>query len=162
MDKGESCENCPGDCSCCHGIFASGVELEDAELAIGAPDGRSARLLEGAVLEVTLGRVLYDEVGEDPGEELHPDFELVGQVISGSAAVEPGCPEVTELEGAVLVKVLDGDHWKLAGLWTADSGSAAGFDLLCASADQTQQVRLEAQLGAQATLDAIQIRSCVE
>ncbi len=160
----KNCRSCPQDCSCCHAVYAAGAGIENPENALGPPDGKYTVLNSGGVLELTLGQEFYDEPGDDPGCTLHADFELLGQA-TGAPPLSKQCPVITQLEGAVLVKVEDRGEWKIVGVWaeSATEGSdlpVNHFDLACGSTRKTFQVRLEAQQEARAEIDSIHALGC--
>jgi hypothetical protein len=147
---GESCLNCPKDCPCCAGVSAAGNGVHP-EYAVGLANGKDfAELSEHQILEITVGREIFDQSGKT-------DFEIVGTV-SASGASTTGCVTAMPTTG-VLVKVFDDKDWRTAGAWT--SGGAA-FDLACAGVAHTFQVRLEALANTTARVDALKATSCNE
>lgn len=111
-----------------------------------------------------MGLEFYDDPGDDPGNTLYGDFELLGQS-TGAPPTSKQCPVITQLEGAVLVKVYDEGQWRLAGVWAETATEGADlpvnhFDLACASTLKTFQVRLEAQPEALARIDSIHAIGC--
>lgn len=153
---GETCVNCAADCPCCYGTLASGVGVLRPENATGRPDGQVAELTALSALEVTLGRDLVDD------RQGQPDLELTGEVVSASPSTPVGCPTVgpQNLIGSVQVLASSDDGWKLVGLWTR--AGARTFDLGCAGVASTSIIRLEAQPGAAAKVDAVRATSCFE
>lgn len=149
--EGEDCVNCKQDCSCCAAVIATGT-MAGAEQASGRPDGKGVNLTEYAVLELTLARAVDDTPG--------PDLELVGQVLTGSGTPTSGCLTQAQTQGMVQVKANDEGTWRLIGLW--GKGGSSQFDLGCGLVKRTAAIRLEAQEGAAAQLDALRALSCSE
>jgi hypothetical protein len=151
---GETCLNCKADCPCCAGVAAAGSGATPQNAA-GVGDGKFAELNgnEQQILEVTIGREIFDESGKT-------DFEIIG-TISGSGSATTGCASTLPTTG-VVVKVLDEKEvWRTAGAWTSATGGNA-FDLACAGVAHTFQVRLEALGNTTARVDAVKATSCNE
>jgi hypothetical protein len=147
---GETCLNCKQDCSCCAALVATGT-MEGAELAVGRSDGKGVVLAEHAVLELTLARSVDDGRGSE--------LELVGEVLTG-VGTPAGCVTQAAIVGTIQVKASDEGSWRLIGLW--GKGGNAQFNLGCGLVKRTSAIRLEAQTGAGAQLDAIRLLSCTE
>jgi hypothetical protein len=149
---GESCVNCPKDCSCCAATFAAGNGA-GAENAVGRPDGARAELAAGQSLELTLGRAVEDGSG--------PDLEVVAIVETGQPQ-PAGCMTSAQGDGAIQVRVRDeaSGAWRTLGQLT--KGGAASFDLACGLARHASLVRLEALAGARAQIDAVRALACTE
>ena len=150
-EEGEDCLNCKQDCSCCAAVVATGT-MAGAEQAVGRPDGKGVTLGELAVIELTLGRAIDD----GPGAEI----ELVGEVLTGSGTPGTGCVMQAGVTGTIQVKANDEGTWRLIGLW--GKGGSSQFDLGCGLVKRTGSIRLEAQSGAGAQLDAIRLITCSE
>jgi hypothetical protein len=148
---GEDCVNCKQDCSCCAAVVATGT-MSGAEQAVGRSDGKGVNLTEQMVLELTLGRAIDDGPG--------PDLELVGQVLTGSGTPASGCVTQAQIVGTIQVKANEEGSWRLIGLW--GKGGSSQFDLGCGLVKRTAAIRLEAQEGAGAQLDALRALSCSE
>ncbi|MCB9554986.1 MAG: hypothetical protein H6707_02705 [Deltaproteobacteria bacterium] len=152
----EDCQICPEDCSCCNAASSEGSSgIDDANLALGPSDGKSAALTENTSLILAVGRQIFD--GETAGAA---DFSLIGTVTSSSTAAGGQCPQSSLGRGAFSVEVSpDGLDWALVGIWTALN---AEFDLGCHSVNAARFVRITGQPAASATLDALQASACLE
>ncbi|MFH1131216.1 MAG: hypothetical protein V1754_07765 [Pseudomonadota bacterium] len=153
---GEDCINCPDDCSCC--LAMSSVSLSGVTNpgnAMGEKDGKFAVLDEQAVLILTLGADMFDDITEQ-------DFILEGTVTSESSVKEEQCQTSSSGKGAFEIRVgPDGTIWYTVGFWTKDHNV---FNLGCAvySIDELRYIEIRGQPEAAGQLDAVIANSCRE
>ncbi len=151
--EGESCVNCPQDCSCCSAALATGT-VANPELAVGSPDGKKVTLGEYQSLELALARSIDDQ-GADGG--FGAELELVGEILSGEGK-PTGCTQQAGSTGLVVVEAKGEDGWRQIGLW--GKGGSSLFDLGCGLVRRASTIRLLAQQGTAAQLDAVRLPTC--
>lgn len=150
----EGCINCPSDCDCCAVVDASGTVPVPAELpfAQGQPDQRVVQIDERSDLWLGLGSEAKD--GQVLGAK---ELTVHGSVIT-SDALFADCPLSSDGRGAVEVWGISGanGNTRLIGIWTARTNT---FDVGCGELESVVMVRLKAQPGTSATLDALTINA---
>ena len=152
---GENCLNCPDDCDCCAAVDAREAVPtgQDLQFALGQPDQRLLRLEENSELTLILGSEARDQPVGGVREI------LVHGTVSTADAQFGGCPRLSSLRGAIEVWAGGDGREGLIGIWTSKESA---FDLGCASLPLVRYVKLRAQPGAAASLDALTIapQSC--
>ncbi len=146
--EGETCLNCPADCSrfCCAARSAGQQGVGNPAGALGKADNAVATLRGEATLEL-----FFDEDIPDGADE---DLEVVGQVAAGP-------------EGGIVVYAWDSasadlDRWEVIGEWADNSTTGRRFDLNRAQsgAFSVNRLRLRGRPGTQAQVDAVLILNC--
>jgi hypothetical protein len=142
----ESCVNCPSECDCCSAIFVTDVAGRVLNEATGQPDQTVASIGSTQSVNIVFGGGAFDIAGA-------PEITIHGDVQTSNIPQNNCVADVQN--GAVEVWATDGlGRERLLGIWTSQSTQ---FDLACGQLDTAKRLTLRAQIGAQATLDAVTI-----